>query len=182
MHLIIGILVVSVGVFLVLDGGATEFRFGLGELAGIASAIFAAGAVLLIRKLRATDNAPTIFFAFCLGGLLVSWPFAGGPWPSGLALWVLALVGIGGSSFLAQILMTHAYGKLTVPEASIWQQLTPVASYLWALLLLGETLSYLGLVGVVIGMMGVAYGSAFGSKRVGGDPTDPSATAAPEVR
>jgi len=78
-HLAIGLIVASVGVFLVLGGGTTSFHLGWGELAGIASAILGAGAVSAIRALRATDNAPTIFFAFCLDGLLVSCPFALNP-------------------------------------------------------------------------------------------------------
>lgn len=164
-HLLLGIALASVGVYLVLGGGSVHIDFGLGQLAGIASACFAAGAVLAIRRLRVTDNAPTIFFAFCLGGLAVSWPFAFDPWPPGAALWVTALAGVGGTSFVAQLLMTHAYGKLTVPEAAIWQQLTPLASYVWALLLLDERLSHLGILGVLLGIVGVIYGSIFGQRR-----------------
>jgi drug/metabolite transporter (DMT)-like permease len=162
MHLVIGLAIASVGVFLVLGGGTSTLALGLGEVAGIASAALAAGAVNAIRALRASDNAPTIFLSFCLGGLVVSWPFAVGHWPTDLGLWCLALMGVGGASFGAQILMTQAYGNLTVPEAAIWQQLTPVASYLWAFGLLDERLSAIGVLGVVLGGVGVVYGSALG--------------------
>jgi drug/metabolite transporter (DMT)-like permease len=165
LHLVIGIVMASIGVFFVLGGGTAHFTLGWGELAGIVSACFAAGAVLAIRRLRATDNAPTIFFAFCVGGFAVSCPFALEPWPAGFTLWVLALVGVGGTSFAAQLLMTQAYGRITVPEAAVWQQLTPLASYLWAMLLLGERLSHLGVAGVLLGIVGVIYGSIFGQKR-----------------
>jgi len=163
-HLAVGLAVASIGVFLVLGGGTASFNLGWGEIAGIASAILGAGAVTAIRSLRATDNAPTIFFAFCLGGLTVSWPFALGPWPTNVGLWVLALAGVGVTSFGAQMLMTHAYGRLTVPEAAIWQQLTPVASYLWALALLDERLAPLGVLGVGLGIAGVVYGSVLGNR------------------
>ena len=163
-HLALGLVVASIGVFLVLGGGTGSFGLGWGELAGIASAILGAGAVNAIRALRATDNAPTIFFAFCVGGLIVSVPFALGTWPSHLGLWALALLGVGGSSFGAQMLMTQAYGGLSVPEAAIWQQLTPVASYLWALLLLDEHLAPLGMLGVLLGVAGVVYGSVLGRR------------------
>ena len=96
---------------------------------------------------------------------MVSLPFALGSWPAGASLWVIALIGVGGTSFVAQLLMTQAYGKLTVPEAAIWQQLTPLASYLWALLLLDEHLSRLGVAGVTLGIIGVIYGSVFGVRR-----------------
>jgi len=62
------------------------------------------------------------------------------------------------------MLMTHAYGRLTVPEAAIWQQLTPVASYLWALALLDERLAPLGVLGVGLGIAGVVYGSVLGNR------------------
>jgi drug/metabolite transporter (DMT)-like permease len=161
-HLALGLGLASVGVFLVLRGNAVRFAVGWGELAAMASALLAAGAVTAIRALRATDNAPTIFFAFCLGGLMVSWPFAIGPWPSGSGPWTLALIGVGGTSFGAQLLMTQAYGGLTVPEAAIWQQLTPVMTYLWAIGLLDEHLAPIAMVGVLLGITGVAYGSVAG--------------------
>jgi drug/metabolite transporter (DMT)-like permease len=163
-HLAVGLTIASVGVFLVLGGGTSSFHLGWGEMAGIASAILGAGAVSAIRALRATDNAATIFFAFCLGGLLVSFPFALDPWPTINNLWVVALVGVGGTSFAAQMLMTQAYGELTVPEAAVWQQLTPVASYLWALMLLDERLAPLGILGVGLGISGVIYGSVWGRR------------------
>ncbi len=150
------------------------------EVIGIASAVTGGAAVTAIRALRATDNAPTIFFAFCLGGLAVSWPFALSSWPSDFALWALALGGVGFTSFGAQLLMTHAYGGLTVPEAAMWQQLTPVASYLWALALLDERLSSLGAVGVGLGITGVVYGTVLGHKPGARGPV-PAAAVEPPV-
>jgi drug/metabolite transporter (DMT)-like permease len=163
-HLAIGLAIASTGVFFVLGGGTTTFQWGWGELAGISSALLGAGAVTAIRALRATDNAITIFFAFCIGGFTVSWPFALAPWPSGFWTWTIALIGVGGTSFGAQMLMTHAYGKFRVPEAAIWQQLTPVSSYLWALFLLDERLAPLGILGVALGITGVIYGSVMGRR------------------
>ncbi|HEY5958220.1 MAG TPA: DMT family transporter, partial [Polyangiaceae bacterium] len=161
-HLVLGLLIAGLGMFLVLGGGTTAFAFGWGEVAGLASALLGAGAVTAIRALRLTDNAFTIFLAFCLGGLVVSWPFALNPWPSSSSLWFVALIGVGGTSFGAQVLMTQAYGELTVPEAAVFQQLTPVASYFWALALLNERLTLLGMVGVGLSVAGVIYGSVFG--------------------
>jgi drug/metabolite transporter (DMT)-like permease len=174
-HIALALLITSVGVFLVLGGGSLPVGLSWGEVAGIASAFLGAGAVTSIRALRATDNAPTIFFAFSLGGLAVSWPFALGPWPAVGPVWLLALA-VGVTSFVAQLLMTHAYGALTVPEAAVWQQLTPVASYLWALGLLGETTTPLGAVGVALGLAGVAYGSVLGHR-----PAPKGAVAPPDA-
>ncbi len=60
--------------------------------------------------------------------------------------------------------MTDAYGALTVPEAAVWQQLNPVASYLWGLALLGEGLGPGGAMGVLLGAGGVAYGTVKGHR------------------
>ncbi len=173
-HLAVALAVVSAGVFLVVGPGSSSLGVGWGELAGLVSAVVGAGAVTSIRALRTANvNAFTIFFFFCLGGLAVSVPFAGGAWPSSAAAWGIA-VSVGVLSFFAQLLMTQAYGALTVPEAALWQQLTPMASYAWALGILDERLSPLALVGVVVGGLGVAYGTVLGHR-----PPAPAA-AAPE--
>jgi drug/metabolite transporter (DMT)-like permease len=166
LHLAAGIVMTASGLFLVLGGGTMDLVFGWGELAAAASAFLSAGAVTSIRFLRATDNAQSIFFAFCLGGMAVSWPMALGPWPSAPSLWILALVA-GVLSFGAQLLMTHAYGELTVPEAAVWMQLTPIASYAFAMIFLHEEVTSLGAVGVLLGLGGVVYATVFGIRTAG---------------
>ena len=162
-HLLLALGVTSLGVYLVLGGGAVGFTMGPGQWAGIASAVLGAGAVTSIRALRATDNAPTIFFAFTVGGLLVSAPLAFGTWSLHGHAWTYAMAA-GVVSFAAQIFMTEAYGALTVAEAAVWQQLTPVASFLWAGAVLAESLSAIGVVGVAVGIAGVVYGSVLGRR------------------
>jgi drug/metabolite transporter (DMT)-like permease len=162
-HLLLALGVTSLGVFLVIGGGQAGFEMGWGQWVGIASAVLGAGAVTSIRALRATDNAPTIFFAFTLGGLLVSAPMAVGTWTLHGHAWLFAGAA-GVVSFAAQLAMTEAYGALTVAEAAVWQQLTPVSSYLWALGLLDERLSAVGVVGVALGVAGVVYGSILGHR------------------
>jgi drug/metabolite transporter (DMT)-like permease len=148
-----------VGVYLVLGRGGLTLGLGVGEIAGFVSSIFAALAVIAIRALRATVNALTIFFSFCVFGMLISLPMSFGPLPTEPRIWALMLAGAV-VSIGAQLLMTHAYGALTVPEASIWQQISPVASYLFALPLLGERLTLLSTVGVLLVIAGVAWGAA----------------------
>ncbi len=170
-HLLVALAVASAGVFLVLGGGRVRFGLGTGEVLALVSGITGGAAVTSIRALRPTHNAPTIFFSFSVGGFLVSIPFALGAWPAG---WVpyLATFGVGVSAFLAQLFMTEAYGALSVPEAAIWQQLTPIASYLWALTL-GEGLGTTTVVGVLLGVAGIVYGSVLGHR--------PRDAAAPEA-
>ena len=161
-HLGIGLALASVGVFLVLGGGGISFGLGVGEILGIVSAMCGGAAVTSIRALRATDNAPTIFFAFAVGGVAASLPYAFAPWPTAPIAWIAA-AGVGVVAFLAQLLMTEAYGSLAVPEAALWQQLTPIASYLWALTI-GERIGGWTLVGVLLGVLGIVYGSVLGHR------------------
>lgn len=162
-HLAVALAIASAGVFLVLGGGQLTFRLGAGELLGIASGVIGGGAVTSIRALRATDNAPTIFFAMTLGGLLVSVPTGLGPYPGSAVAW-LAAGGVGVAAFLAQLCMTEAYGTLPIAEAALWQQLTPIATYLWAAAALGEQIGGLTVVGVLLGAAGIAYGSLLGHR------------------
>jgi drug/metabolite transporter (DMT)-like permease len=179
-HLAASLLVTMLGVFLVIGGGSLQLgRVGLGwgQLAGAASAFLGAGAVTSVRRLRATDNAPTIFFAFCVGGLVVALPFSlGSPWPADPALWALAAA-VGVVSFGGQLLMTDAYGALTVAEAAVWQQLTPIATFLWALGVLGEPVTAATAAGVLVGAAGITYGSVFGHKPAGAPRAPPAAAA-----
>jgi drug/metabolite transporter (DMT)-like permease len=162
-HLGIGLAIASAGVFLVLGGGGVSFGLGLGEILGIVSAMCGGAAVTSIRALRTTDiNAPTIFFAFAVGGVAASLPYAFTPWPATPIAWIAA-AGVGVAAFLAQLLMTEAYGTLSVPEAALWQQLTPIASYLWALTI-GERIGGWTLVGVLLGVAGIVYGSVLGHR------------------
>ncbi len=172
-HLAVALVIASAGVFLVLGGGRLSFSLGRGEVLGILSAVLGGFAVTSIRALRATDNAPTIFFAMAVGGVLVSLPVAFGPWASGAwpdEPWPWVAAGACGLvAFLAQLLMTEAYGALSVPEAALWQQLTPLATFAWALGL-GETLTGVALLGVLLGIAGVVYGAVLGHAPRTDDP------------
>ena len=75
------------------------------------------------------------------------------------------------AAFAAQVLMTEAYGTLSVGEAAAWLQLTPVAQYLLAAVLLGERFTAAGLAGVLLSVAGVAWAAVQAPR--------PSATGAP---
>ncbi len=166
LHLALALGVASAGVWLVLGGGQAGLRLGPGQLLGIASGVLGGAAVTAIRALRATARvpAPTVFLSFSIGGVLVSAPYALGAWPHAPAPWLAAL-GVGISAFLAQLSMTEAYGQLSVPEAALWQQLTPIASYLFALGL-GERVRGATALGVLLGVGGIVYGSVLGHRPV----------------
>ena len=162
-HLWLGLGLATAGVALVLGEGSLSLGLGLGEGLALAAAVFGGLSANIIRGMRGTDNAPTIFFFFCLVGLPVVAPFALDPWPSAPGPWALAAL-MGLAAFAAQVLMTEAYGTLSVPEAAVWLQLTPIAQFLLAAPLLGEPVSAVGMAGVLVGVAGVAYGSVLGHR------------------
>jgi drug/metabolite transporter (DMT)-like permease len=171
-HLALALLAATGGVALVLGEGALQMGVGWGEAAAAASAVFAATSANVIRAMRATDNAATIFFWFCVAGLPVVLPFALDPWPALGAPWASALL-MALAAYAAQLLMTHAYGALSISEAAVWLQLTPIAQYALAVPLLGERPGLAGLAGVLLGVAGVAYGTILGRRpavRVSGAP------------
>ena len=149
----------TLGVLLALGNGTLRFGMGWGEVAALGAAVFAAVSANIIRSMRGTDNAPTIFFFFCLVGLPVVLPFALGPWPGDLVAWGGALA-MALAAFAAQVLMTEAYGTLSIGEAAAWLQLTPIAQVLLAAAILGEAMSAAGLIGVLLSVAGVAWASA----------------------
>jgi len=159
-HLALALALATVGVVLVLGNGTLHLGLGAGEALAVGAAVFAAISSVTIR---ATDNAATIFFYFCLGGFPVALPFALGPWPGGALAWSLAGV-MALAAFAAQVMLTEAYGALSISEAAIWLQLTPLVQYLLAAAILGERVSTAGALGILIGIAGVAYGTVRGHR------------------
>jgi drug/metabolite transporter (DMT)-like permease len=164
LHLALALLLATAGVGLVLGQNALHVALGFGELAALGAALFAATSANLTRAMRATDNAATIFFFFCLAGLPVVAPFALDPWPREAAVWGVAVL-VALASWIAQVLMTEAYGTLSVPEAAVWLQLTPIAQFALAVPLLGERPKSLAVAGAILGIAGVAYGTILGQRQ-----------------
>jgi drug/metabolite transporter (DMT)-like permease len=177
-HLALALVLATAGVVLVLGNGTLRLGVGAGEGLAVGAAVFAAISAVTIRAMRATDNAATIFFYFCLGGLPVALPFALGAWPTGAGPWAIAVV-MALAAFAAQVLMAHAYGALSISEAAVWLQLTPLAQYLLGAALLGEPITAASALGIVVGIAGVAYGTVLGHRpRTPGAPA-PDAPPAP---
>jgi drug/metabolite transporter (DMT)-like permease len=162
-HLLVAILAATAGVALVLGDGSLRLGLGAGELLAVGASVFAAFSSVVIRAMRVTDNAATIFFYFCLGGLPVALPFALSAWPLAPGAWLVAVL-MGLAAYVAQVLLAEAYGTLSIPEAAVWLQLTPLAQYLLAALLLRERVSAAGVAGIVLGAAAVAYGTVFGRR------------------
>jgi drug/metabolite transporter (DMT)-like permease len=174
-HLLVAIGAATAGAALVLGNGSLAIGLGVGEALAVGASVFAAFSSVVIRAMRVTDNAATIFFYFCLGGIPVALPFALAPWPLAPGPWLVA-VAMALAAYAAQVLLADSYGTLSIPEAAAWLQLTPLAQYLLAAVILGETLSSPGIAGVVLGMAAVAYGTVLGRRAPA-----PAAPARPEA-
>jgi drug/metabolite transporter (DMT)-like permease len=107
-----------------LAGVALVIRPGLGflnvpGLVALASALLSAGAYVCVRKLTATDATPTIVLWFTATSALLTFPFAAAGFVAPTAPQWLALLGVGATAALGQLLLTMAYrrgevGRLTV--------------------------------------------------------------------
>jgi len=156
----------------VLGHGTIHVHVGLGEVAALAAAGFAAASAILIRGMRSSENAHTIFFFFCLVGLPVVLPFAGGAWPSNPSLWMEAAA-VGLVAFAGQVLMADAYGALSVAEAATWLQLTPIAQLILAAPILGEAIDPVAFTGILVTVAAVAYCTVLGVPRAIPAPPSP---------
>ena len=83
LRLWLAVALATAGVLLALGNGTLSLGLGLGEASALGAAVFAAVSANVIRAMRGTDNAATIFFFFCLAGLPVVAPFALDRWPGG---------------------------------------------------------------------------------------------------
>lgn len=132
---------------------------GLGGVAGLASGIFGGAAITVIRSLRNDTNAPTVFLAFSVVGLLISAPLAIPHWvPLDGALLPLALL-MGLLSVGGQLLFTWGMGFTTATSGSATTQLVPVLAWFFGVTLLSEPIAPLSALGAVLCVGGVLLGA-----------------------
>lgn len=102
--------------------GSSALWYGL----VLGGAVVAGFAIVCVRRLTATDSAPSIFMAQSLVGFWVAFvPALNRPAPLGPRL-ALILLGIGLVAAAAQLLMTWSYGRVEIATGSLLGMLTPV--------------------------------------------------------
>ncbi|MBF5041476.1 DMT family transporter [Aggregicoccus sp. 17bor-14] len=182
-HLGAGLVLTTVGAGLVIWSTVrtgVALTVGLGAWAGIASAVLSGAAVTVVRALRSDTDAPTVFLSFNLFGFLFALPFAPVGWQplDWSLLW--PVLGVGVTSVVAQMLLTYALGFVSTATGGVATQLTPAFSWLLGALLLGEPILPLALVGALVCMGGVLWGTgvhlrlfAAAPAPAGPDPADP---------
>ena len=133
--------------------GFTLLVFGRYELLAVLGAVIAGIAITLIRKLHDTDDSLAIYFSQCIVGMwLVIIPAFKGGIAVGLKA-VFILLGMGVTISVGQLLMTEGMRYVPVKIGSLLLLLEPVLCYIAGVLIFGEPLTFICLLGsaLVIG-------------------------------
>lgn len=156
-RLVVPAAVALLGMALAATGGTVlgSFHLGRWEAVGIASSVLSGAALTAVRAARRTEGAWAIYGSFCFFGLAAAAPVAlsGFVRPTAREWGLLLAVGV--TSTVAQLLMTYAYRWVTNLEAGAISQLTVVLSLLLGVLLLGDRLTPLQLLGSALTVGGV---------------------------
>ncbi|HWM89711.1 MAG TPA: DMT family transporter [Thermoanaerobaculia bacterium] len=160
-RLLIPLAAALVGLFFVATAGSSgALHFGIWELVGVGSSILSGAALTAIRAARRTEGSWAIYGSFSLCGLLATAPFALPGFLAPTAREWLLLAVVGGTSVVAQLLMTWAYRWVTNLQAGVISQLTVVVSMLLGVVLLSDRLTPSQVWGSVLtlgGVIGVAW-------------------------
>ena len=138
---------------------STPLHPGLGGVAGLASGVFGGAAITVIRSLRKDTNAPTVFFAFSIVGLIITTPLALPGWVplEGSLLPLVVVMGL--LSVGGQLLFTLGMGFTSATAGSAVTQLVPVLAWVLGISLLSEPVSLLSAGGALLCVSGVVLGA-----------------------
>ena len=131
----------------------------LNMVVGISAALFSGLAYNIVRKLKDHDHPLVVVFYFPLVTVPLIFPFVLRTWiwPSWQE-WLL-LLGVGISVQIAQVAMTHAYQMEKASDVMIYNYLGLVYALTTGLLLFGEAIQPLALLGMGIVVLAVFFGS-----------------------
>jgi drug/metabolite transporter (DMT)-like permease len=119
-----------------------------------AGGLCAACVIVTIRKLHRTEATPTIFWAQCAWGLLLTTPILAFVWVTpNLVGWSLLLL-CGLLSALGQLFMTAGFRHLPVAIGSGFQMGLPVLATLGGVAFLGEQLGFLQWIAAAVVVIG----------------------------
>lgn len=123
---------------------------GLNECIAMGGSVLSGLAVVIVRKLRATESSYAIFFSQCVIGFwLMLIPANLVPASIGIS-GGFVLLGIGVSATIAQLLMTYAYKALPVSQGSVIALITPVTNILIGMAVFGETVTPVSGLGMIL--------------------------------
>lgn len=164
------VVVALVGLYFIVNPQFGQIRAGdvYGFFAGVMSAI----AMVIIRGLRKTEPAISVFFSLCVFGalcavitMLVQKPV----WPDATGWLILLIMGI--SATAGQMTMTYGMGFTGVGEAGILQMSTVVYSSAVGIIWLGDPFNTRILTGAILVLASAAYISYTESRQIA-EPKD----------
>ena len=139
------------GLVMTITSESMDFSgFGLPETIAIAGAILAGIVVVMIRKLRDSDSAASIFCAQCAVGfwiVIIPANQSAAVLPLHTAL---ILVAIGLLAAFGQLLMTYSFKHVTVASGSLLAMVCPVLNVIFGVLLFGESMTLLNGIGMAL--------------------------------
>ena len=151
---ILGLIASLVGVVLIqqptfLFGGQSRLPPDA-VLVAICGAVAAAGAYVIVRRLRRTEHTLVVVFYFAFIATILSIPTAAptAQWPTGLEWGIL--LGIGVVTYLAQVMLTRGLHLEKAGRATAISYLQIVFAFVWGMLLFGEYPTSLSVVGAVL--------------------------------
>lgn len=143
----------------------------VGDALSLVAAVFYAGYLLALKRLRETFSTATIMawsgLASCTGFGLVAWLSGDKMWAETTAGWFVLLALALVSHIGGQALITYGFGHLPASFSSVSLLWQPVVAAAAAWVVLGEQLRWLQGVGavVVLGGIALASGGLTGSRR-----------------
>ena len=121
---------------------------GLPECFALGGSVLSGLAIVIVRKLRATESSYAIFFSQCVIGFwLMLIPANIVPAAIGIT-GGFVLLGIGVSAAIGQLLMTYSFKALSVSQGSVIALVTPVVNIGVGVLVFNETLTLLSGLGM----------------------------------
>ncbi|MCL6518363.1 MAG: DMT family transporter [Armatimonadetes bacterium] len=144
------------GLYLVIQPNFSHIRTG--DIYGLAAGVISGLAIVIIRELRKTESAISIFFSFCVFGALaglIGMLFEGAVLPNFYGWLVLSVMGI--TSTVGQLSMTYALRWSRAGEAGIIQMTTVIYSSIAGILWLGDPFNWMILLGAIIVLGSAGY-------------------------
>ncbi|MDI6827315.1 MAG: DMT family transporter [Armatimonadota bacterium] len=145
------------GLYLVIQPDFSHVRAG--DVYGLAAGVISGLAIVIIRELRKTEPAISIFFSLCVFGALaglIGMLFEGAILPPNFNGWLVLLV-MGITSTAGQLSMTYALRWARAGEAGIIQMTTVIYSSIVGVLWLGDPFNCFILLGGFIVLASAAY-------------------------
>lgn len=138
------------GGLLVFLGGDANRAISAWDLLALSGAVGAGIVVVMIRKLRETEHAGTIYGSLCVFCILLALPMGSGVTLALPALGQGALIAAACVVGVSQLLMTNAYRSLPVSRGSSIQMLLPIVTAVGAWFLFDERFSVVEFAGAAL--------------------------------